>query len=129
MFLKNTDYDIHIVFNDDGLLKKDQDLNENFKTLCENANHKYNQRVFYQTDLARKSGSSKKSLMIIDESHAKMYGDLMNFYKSTKHEKVLTICLTATPFEGKDDGIHMAALQELGYKVYKNSDKQEDYEP
>lgn len=67
--------------------------------------------------------------MIIDESHARMFKDLTNFYKATKTEKVITICLTATPFEGEADGLQMSALKEIGYKVYKNSDKEEDYNP
>ena len=67
--------------------------------------------------------------MIIDESHAKMFTDLSSFYKATKTDKVSTICLTATPFEGQDNGMQMDALNEMGYKIYKNSDKEEDYNP
>ena len=67
--------------------------------------------------------------MIIDESHDRMYRDLLTFYKATKTDKVITICLTATPFEGDADGMQMSALKELGYKVYKNSDKEDDYQP
>ena len=52
-----------------------------------------------------------------------MYRDLLSFYKATKTDKVITICLTATPFEGDADGIQMNVLNELGYKVYTNSDK------
>ena len=54
LFLKNTDHDIHVVFNDDGLKKKDADLNENFIRLCEKAGLDYKKRVKYQTNLARK---------------------------------------------------------------------------
>jgi hypothetical protein len=67
--------------------------------------------------------------MIIDESHARMFKDLHGFYKATKTDKVMTICLTATPFEGDNDGLQMSALKEIGYKVYKNSNREEDYNP
>ena len=84
LFLKNTDHDIHVVFNDDGLKKKDADLNQNFIRLCEKAGLKYKNRVRYQTNLARKSKTTQTSVMIIDESHARMFKDLYNFHKATK---------------------------------------------
>lgn len=54
LFLKNTDHDIHVVFNDDGLMKKDQAQNEKFTKLCEHMGMAYKKRVHYQTDLRRK---------------------------------------------------------------------------
>ena len=84
LFLKNTDHDIHVVFNDNGLKKKDEDLNQNFIRLCEKAGLDYKKRVKYQTDLKRKKETQKKSVMIIDESHARMFKDLYAFHKATE---------------------------------------------
>ena len=84
LFLKNTDHDIHVVFNDNGLKKKDEDLNQNFIRLCENAKLDYRKRVRYQTDLKRKPKTKQTSVMIIDESHARMFKDLHAFHKATK---------------------------------------------
>ena len=67
--------------------------------------------------------------MIIDESDERMFRDLESFYAGTKSEKVFTICLTATAYDGSDEGLHKNALNELGYEVYTNSDKKEDFEP
>lgn len=68
-------------------------------------------------------------MLIIDESDERMFKDLEAFYKATKSEKVITICLTATAYEGGNDGLQRTALEELGYKVYYNTTKKEDYEP
>ena len=84
LFLKNTDHDIHVVFNDDGLKKKDADLNQNFIRLCEKAGLEYKKRVKYQTNLTRKPKTTQTSVMIIDESHARMFKDLYAFHKVTK---------------------------------------------
>lgn len=67
--------------------------------------------------------------MLIDESDERMFRDLPDFYKNTKHEKHIVICLTATPYEGEEDGSQMNVLRELKYKIYKNSDQKEDYDP
>ena len=84
MFLRNTDHDIHVVFNDDGLKKKDADLNQNFIKFCEKAGQNYKKRVRYQTNLSRKPKTTQTSVMIIDESHARMFKDLHAFHKATK---------------------------------------------
>ena len=67
--------------------------------------------------------------MIIDESDERMFKDLETFYKKTRTDKVFVICLTATPYDGAENGIQKTAINELGYKIYKNSDKEEDYSP
>ena len=61
--------------------------------------------------------------MIIDESDERMFSDLETFYKKTRADKVIVICLTATPYDGAEDGIQKSAIDALGYKIYKNSDK------
>ena len=53
--------------------------------------------------------------MIIDESDERMFRDLESFYAGTKSEKVFTICLTATAYDGTDESVHKNALNELGY--------------
>ena len=42
---------------------------------------------------------------------------------------MLTICLTATAYEGADDGLERRVLDEMGYKIYNNSNKNEDFNP
>ena len=67
--------------------------------------------------------------MIIDESDERMFRDLDAFYRKTKSEKVYTICLTATAYEGSNTGIMRRVIDELGYKIYTNNNKQEDFDP
>ena len=67
--------------------------------------------------------------MIIDESDERIFSDLDEFYKKTRSEKVFTICLTATAYEGEEEGLEKSVLDALGYKIYKNSNKKEDFDP
>ena len=67
--------------------------------------------------------------MIVDESDERMFNDLDAFYSATKSDKVFTIRLTATPYDGDEKGLQAATLDEIGYKIYHNSDKKEDYIP
>ena len=128
LFLKFTDYDIYVVFQNDTLKKTDTEHNEKLQKYCDASKWNYSDRVKYQTDLSRKQ-SKRHAIMIIDESDERMFRDLGTFYKKTKADKVFVICLTATPYEGDDDGIQKSAIDALGYKIYKNSDKEEDYNP
>ena len=82
----------------------------------------------YKTDLVRKN-FTKTCVMIIDESDDRMFKDMEAFYKATKSDKVITICLTATPYDGDANGLQAITLNELGYQIYHYSDKQEDYIP
>ena len=82
----------------------------------------------YHSTLSR-GRTNKKAIMIIDESDERIYKDLNEFYLKTKSEIVFTICLTATPFEGDETGLHFNVLDELGYKVYRNSSKSTDFKP
>ena len=52
--------------------------------------------------MKRKHGSSKTAVMIVDESDERMFKDLESFYKDSESEKVITICLTATAYEGEE---------------------------
>ena len=67
--------------------------------------------------------------MIIDEADEHMFRDLKAFYNGTKSDKVHVICLTATAYDGNDDGLQRKVIRELGYKVYRNSDKNEYFDP
>lgn len=100
LFLDRTDYDIHVVFQHDGLKKIDQERNKRLQMFCDGSQRKWSGRVHYQTDLKRRKNSTKKAVMIVDESDEIMFRDLLEFYKSTKHERIMTICLTATAYEG-----------------------------
>ena len=67
--------------------------------------------------------------MIIDESDERIFRYFSQFYQCTKSDKVFTICLTATAFEGDESNLEYSALKELDYKIYKHSSKKEDYVP
>ena len=67
--------------------------------------------------------------MIIDESDERQFRDLDEFHKYTRSSNVFTVCLTATAYEGAADGLERKVLDELGYKIYSNSDKEEDFNP
>jgi hypothetical protein len=77
----------------------------------------------------RRKKSPKNAIMIIDESDERMFRDLEGFWKDTKADKVFTICLTATAYEGEKDALEKRVLDDLGYKIYKNSDKDDDFDP
>ena len=84
--------------------------------------------MHYQIDLRRKT-SKKKSVMIIHESDERQFRDLEEFHKATQSERVYTICLTATAYDGSVDGLERWVLDELGYKIYTSSDKGEEFDP
>jgi len=47
LFLDQTDYDIHVVFQHDGLKEADDDRNTLLKTYCENSGRRWSTRVTY----------------------------------------------------------------------------------
>jgi hypothetical protein len=67
--------------------------------------------------------------MLIDESDDRSFGDVDGFCKDLKSDKVFTIFLTATAYEGEEDCLERSLMDELGYKIYKNSAKKEDFDP
>ena len=93
-----------MVFEHEGLLKIDEERNTSLKVNQDAAHTKYSSRVTYKTDLKHTLGK-KKIVKIIDEGDERMFRDLEEFYNGTKSEKIITICLTATPFEGDSDGL------------------------
>jgi len=106
----------------------DRKRNENLQAYCDEAGKNYSGRVRYQTDLDR-GKRTKTAVMIIDESDERMFKDLGAFYQKTKSDKVYVICLTATAYDGSEDNLQRTALKELGYTVYHNSEKKEDFKP
>ena len=50
------------------------------------------------------------SVFIIDESDERIFRDLETFYKTALNEKVIIICLTATAYEGAQDGLQKKVL-------------------
>ena len=78
---------------------------------------KWDQRVTYQVGL-HFTRSPGKITVIIDESDAIMFDDFAGYYKSTKHNSISVIGLTATAYSGKDTGVEKRALDKLNYKVY-----------
>ena len=100
----------------------DRERNEKMRAYCDNSGRKWTERVKYQTDLSRKK-TQKNTVMIIDESDERMFRDFEAFYKGTKSDKVIVICLTATAMDDSEDHLQRDALNELGYKVYYNNNK------
>ena len=82
----------------------------------------------YVVDMPKHS-ASKKSVYIVDESDERIFRDYERFYKSIKHEKVRTICLTATAYDGDENSLELACLKALDFKIYRNSDSKEDFVP
>jgi hypothetical protein len=46
-----------------------------------------------------------------DESDAFMLDDLIKYWKNTKAENLKVICLTATAFDGNEEGIELQAIK------------------
>ena len=67
--------------------------------------------------------------VIIDESDDIMFRDLLAFKKATANKSVKVICLTATAFDGNEEGKERKALDLLGYKIYRYSKKETNLEP
>ena len=56
--------------------------------------------------------------MIIDEIDAPMFSNLEFFYKSTKGTNLRVIGLTASPFDGVEEGTECRAISLMQYQVY-----------
>lgn len=71
-------------------------------------------------------GSAKnlaKTIVIIDESDAVMFKNLLAFHKATSDQNIFVIGLTATAYDGKEEGLELSALKTLGYKVYRTCEE------
>ena len=128
LILRCTQFTVYVIFQNEGLKKVDEDRNVRLSTFCENAGFKWKERVRYVTDLPR-TAPKKDTYYIIDESDERMFGDCLQFYKSIKSEKIRTICLTATAYDGDEECVERECLKALDFKIYANSKKKEDFVP
>ena len=108
-----TEFNIYVVFDDEGLKRADEVRNQELKTFCNSAGHKWDQRVSYQCNMNLKSCKSKH-VYIIDESDARQFRNLDEFYTKTSKPNVVTICLTATPYEGHQHNLEKSVIDAIG---------------
>lgn len=52
-----------------------------------------------------------------------MLDDLKEYHANTKAQNLRVICLTATAFDGNEEGIELKAIELMSHKLYYNSDK------
>jgi hypothetical protein len=126
--LTQTDKKIRLVFADESIKKRDQKLNLKILKFLEAAGSKYNERVSFEVGI---DGSKqwKSGYVFIDELDAVMFEDLENFRKATNHKNLKVVGLTATAFDGQEEGDEKLALELLGYKIYHNSKNMVDFNP
>jgi len=80
---------------------------------------KADSRVHYQIT-TKIATNTKNGVMIIDESDEIMFKDLDVFYANTNYKNLKKICLTATAYDGTEEGIELKTLTALQYKIYYN---------
>ena len=71
---------------------------------------KPDERVQYQVGIDR-DGSRRQGVLICDESDAVMFDDLELYHKNTKASNLKVICLTATAFDGNEEGNELRAIE------------------
>ena len=81
----------------------------------------------YQVGVS-KPKSKEKTVIIIDESDAIMFKDLLSFYKAIKGENTYVIGLTATAY-GKESSLEGDAIKHLDFKVYRTSNEDMTVDP
>ena len=67
--------------------------------------------------------------MIIDEIDDPMFSDIVSYYNHTKAANLTVIGLTATAFDGNEEGNEVLAIEKMKYKVYYNTEKNLDTSP
>ena len=97
-------------------------------SLFKAGNDKFKDRYSFQVGFDPKKPWTS-GYVVIDESDHIMFSDLTNFMKATKHKNLKVICLTATAFDGNEEGNERKALDLLGYKIYHYSKNETDFEP
>jgi hypothetical protein len=58
-----------------------------------------------------------------------MFLNLVDFNKATKNPRCKVICLTATAYDGHEEGNERKALELLGYQIYNYSKVEPNYQP
>jgi superfamily II DNA or RNA helicase len=104
LFLKNTNEKIFVIFENEGLMRRDETQNSQLKIFYENAQQKWNDRVTYRTGINFEPNLSK-GVIIIDESDAVMFKDFESYYDNTKYKNLKVIGLTATAYSGQENGV------------------------
>jgi hypothetical protein len=116
-----------VVFENEGLKKRDDKLNESLKIFANADKNAFRKRVTYRVGMPRLSGMAK-TVIIIDECDAIMLKNLLTFYKATDAKNISVIGLTATAFD-KLEGEEKSSLETLGYKIYHTCKDDELAEP
>ena len=87
-----------MVFENEGLKKRDEQLNEHLKIFANADKNTFNKRVTYKVGI-NKSSSKAKTVVIVDECDAVMLRNLLAFHKATAAKNISVIGLTATAFD------------------------------
>ena len=112
-----------MVFENEGLKKRDEQLNESLKIFANADKKAFGKRVTYRVGVKKPSGMAK-TVIIIDECDAVMLKNLLTFYKATEAKNISVIGLTATAFD-KSEGEEKSTLEALGYKIYHTCEEDE----
>jgi len=118
MFFKHSEANIIILFENKGLLNRDKKQNELFEIFKEADKSAYAKRLKYKVQLKKITGAAK-TIIIADECDAVMFKNLLSFNQVTKEENIFVIGLTATAYDGVENGGEAEAIKRLGYKVYR----------
>ena len=105
-----------MVFENEGLKKRDEQLNESLKIFANADKKAFRKRVTYRVGVKKPSGMAK-TVIIIDECDAVMLKNLLTFYKATEAKNISVFGLTTTAFD-KSEGEEKSTLEALGYKIY-----------
>ena len=67
--------------------------------------------------------------MIIDEIDDAMFNDIVDYHNQTKAANLKVIGLTATAFDGNEEGNEVKAIDLMKYKLYYNTEKDSEITP
>jgi len=127
MFFHEGNCKVNVAFENKGLMQRDQQQNELLKIFQDAASKKWSTKVTYQVGVT-KPKSKEKTVIIIDESDAIMFKDLLAFNKAIKGENIYVIGLTATAY-GKESSLEADAIDRLDFRVYRTCDQDLTIDP
>ena len=119
---------VRIVFADESIKKRDKKLNEKILDFLEKVGYKWGDRVSFEVGV-NPENKWNSGYVFIDELDVVMFEDLEKYHKATKHANLKVIGLTATAFDGHEQGSELEALQKLGYQIYHNCSNPVDFKP